>query len=468
MDSMTFAGKRITIMGLGFFGGTIGLARFLVSQGAQVTVTDVKSADDLQDSVAALEGLSVRFVLGGHARADFTDVDMVFASPAVREDSPYLVAARLRGVPIDTEMNLFIRLCRGSIIGVTGSNGKTTTTSLIGAILRAANPRTRVGGNIGRSLLPEVAAIEPGDPVVLELSSFQLAALAAVRRSPHIALFLNLAPNHLDRHGSMEQYLAAKMQIFAYQGPEDVALLNADDPHLQSLAGGLHSQCRFFSCERAMTTGAWLDGERLVVSHAGTTSEVCRLEDITLLGRHNVANVLAAVAAADAWGVPLVEMRAAIRAFAGVEHRLERVRERAAVSFYNDSIATSPTATLAALAAIQQPIWLIAGGYDKGISFQALGEAIVQRVKGVCLIGTTAPQIAQAIEAARPPGRDLPTITFCSDLRDAVRVASDAANPGDVVLLSPACASYDQFRNFVERGRLFKQLVSELPASRKA
>ena len=463
---MTFTGKRITIMGLGFFGGTIGLARYLVSQGAQVTVTDLKSADALQDSVAALQGLPVRFVLGGHAPADFTDVDMVFASPAVREDSPYLVAARSCGVPIDTEMNLFMRLCRGSVIGVTGSNGKTTTTSLLGAILRAAHPCTQVGGNIGRCLLPEVASIEPGDPVVLELSSFQLEDLAAVGRSPHIALLLNLSPNHLDRHGSMEQYLAAKMQIFAYQGPEDVALLNADDPRLQPLIGRLRSQCWFFSCERMVEEGAWLDGDRLLVSHSGRRSEVCRLQDITLLGRHNVANVLAAVAAADAWGVPLAVMRAAIRAFTGVEHRLEHVHDRAGVRFYNDSIATSPTATMAALAAIQQPIWLIAGGYDKGLSFQALGEAIIQRVKGVCLIGTTAQQIARAIEAARRPGRDLPTITFCSDLPEAVRVAAHAATPGDVVLLSPACASYDQFRNFVERGRLFKHLVSALPACR--
>jgi UDP-N-acetylmuramoylalanine--D-glutamate ligase len=464
MDSMTFAGKRITIMGLGFFGGTIGLARYLVSQGAQVTVTDLKSAADLQDSVTALDGLPVRFVLGRHERADFTDVDMVFASPAVREDSPYLVAARARGVPIDAEMNLFMRLCRGCVIGVTGSNGKTTTTSLIGAILRAANPRTQVGGNIGRSLLPEVAAVEPGDPVVLELSSFQLEDLAAVRRSPHIALLLNLSPNHLDRHGSMEAYLAAKMQIFAYQGPEDVAILNADDPRLQPLAGDLRSPCRLFSCAHAVEDGVYLADDHLVVAHSGTVSEVCRLEDIPLLGRHNVANVLAAVAAADAWGVPAAMMREAIRAFPGVEHRLERVRELHGVSFYNDSIATSPTGTLAALAAIQQPIWLIAGGYDKGIPFQALGEAIVQRVKGVFLIGTTAPQIAQAIATAQRPGRDVPTITFCRDLPDAVHAASGAASPGEVVLLSPACASYDQFRNFVERGRFFKRLVSELDA----
>jgi UDP-N-acetylmuramoylalanine--D-glutamate ligase len=467
MDSRTFAGKRITIMGLGFFGGATGLARYLVSQGAQVTVTDVKPAADLQDSVAALHGLPVRFVLGRHERADFTDVDIVFASPAVREDSPYLAAARAHGVPIDTEMNLFMRLCRGSVIGVTGSNGKTTTTSLIGAILRAANPRTQVGGNMGRSLLPEVASIAPGDPVVLELSSFQLEDLAAVGRSPHIGLLLNLSPNHLDRHGSMEAYLAAKLQIFAHQGPEDVAILNADDPRLQPLVGQLRSHVRLFSGAHAVEDGAYLDGDRLMVARAGLASEVCRREDIPLLGRHNVANVLAAVAAADAWEVPATVMRAAVRAFPGVEHRLERVRELHGVSFYNDSIATSPTGTIAALEAIQQPIWLIAGGYDKGIPFHALGEAIVHRVKGVFLIGTTAPQIAHAVAMACPPGRDPTAIRLCRDLRDAVHAAFGAAGPGEVVLLSPACASYDQFRNFVERGRLFKQLVCALAASQK-
>jgi UDP-N-acetylmuramoylalanine--D-glutamate ligase len=466
MDAMTFAGKRITIMGLGFFGGTIGLARYLVARGAQVTVTDLQSAADLRDSVAALAGLPVRFVLGRHERPDFTDVDLVFASPAVRQDSPYLVAARARGVPVDSEMNLFMRLCRGTIIGITGSNGKTTTTSLLGAILRAAHPRTQVGGNIGRSLLPQVAAIEPGDPIVLELSSFQLEALTTLRRSPHIGLLLNVSPNHLDRHGSMEAYLAAKRQIFADQGPEDIAILNADDPQLQPLLSDLRSQPRFFSCEHAVADGSYLAGHRLVVAHAGTVSEVCRVEDILLLGRHNVANVLAAVTAADAWGVPAAVMRQVIRTFPGVEHRLERVRERHGVSFYNDAIATSPTATLAALEAIHQPIWLIAGGYDKGIAFHVLGEAIVQRVNGVFLIGATAQAIAQAVESARRPGSDLPTITFCRDLREAVHAASGAASAGEVVLLSPACASYDQFRNFVERGRLFKQFVSELDATR--
>jgi UDP-N-acetylmuramoylalanine--D-glutamate ligase len=299
---------------------------------------------------------------------------------------------------------------------------------------------------------------------VLELSSFQLEDLAAVGRSPHIGLLLNLSANHLDRHGSMEAYLAAKMQIFAYQTSDDVAILNADDPRLQPLVSQLHGQVRLFSCAHAVEDGAYLEGKRLVAARAGTASEVCRLGDIPLLGRHNVANVLAAVAAADAWGVPGAVMRAAIRAFPGVEHRLECVRELHGVRFYNDSIATTPTATLAALAAIPQPIWLIAGGYDKGIPFQALGEAIVQRVKGVFLIGATAPLIAQAIAIANSAGRHRPAIRRCHDLRDAVYAAYSAASPGEVVLLSPACASYDQFRNFVERGRLFKQLVLALDA----
>jgi UDP-N-acetylmuramoylalanine--D-glutamate ligase len=464
MNTRAFADKRITIMGLGFFGGTIGLAKYLVSQGARVTITDLKGEAELDDSIAALAELPVRLVLGRHEAADFTEVDLVFASPAVREDSPYVAKARASGVPVDTEMNLFMRLCRGTIIGVTGSNGKTTTTSLIGAILRAANPRTRVGGNIGRSLLPEVAAIEAGDPVVLELSSFQLEDLAEVGRSPHIALFLNLSPNHLDRHGSMERYLAAKKQIFAYQEAADIAILNGDDPQVQPLAAELPSQVRFFSLEHPVREGTYLDGERLLMARHGSICEACRVADIPLLGRHNVANVLAAVAATNACGVPLAVIRQAIQTFAGVEHRLERVRELRGVTFYNDSIATSPAATLAALTAIPQPVLLIAGGYDKGLPFQALAEAIVRRVKGVFLIGNTARQIADAIEAVRPPRETKPQLTWCDDLRAAVHQAYGAAAAGDVVLLSPACASYDQFRHFVERGRLFKQFVAELEA----
>lgn len=465
MHDGALAGKRVTIMGLGFFGGTLGLARYLVAQGAKVTITDLKSAEDLADSVKALTGLPVRFVLGRHEEADFTEVDAVFTSPAVPETSPYLVAARARGVPVDTEMNLFMRLCRGTIVGVTGSNGKTTTTSLIGAILRAHNPRTWVGGNIGHSLLPEVDQIAPGDPVVLELSSFQLEDLAEVGRSPHIALLLNLSPNHLDRHGSMERYLAAKAQIFAYQSPTDVAILNADDERVASLAAGLPAQVRFFSLQHRVEDGAYLECERILLTHGGTVQPVCQVRDIPLLGRHNVANVLAAVAAADAWGVPSGVMHQAIRAFSGVEHRLERVRELHGVTFYNDSIATSPAATLAALASISQPILLIAGGYDKGLPFQALAEAIAQRVKALFLIGDTASQIAAAVQAACHADTATPSIAFCANLQQAVLAAYHTAVPGDVVLLSPACASYDQFRNFVERGRLFKQYVAELRGS---
>jgi len=455
----------MTIVGLGFFGGTIGLARYLVSQGAQVTITDLKSEAELHDSVQALAGLPVRLVLGRHEEADFTDVDAVFASPAVREDSPYLARARACGIPIDTEMNLFMRLCGGTIIGITGSQGKTTTTSLIGAILRAANPHTWMGGNIGRSLLPEIDQIAPGDPVVLELSSFQLEDVAEVRRSPRIALLLNLSPNHLDRHGSMARYIAAKCQIFAYQDSADVAILNGDDPQVLALAMHLRSQPRFFSLGHAVSDGAYLEGNRLLIARAGAVCEVCHVADIPLLGRHNVANVLAAVAAADAWGVPPAVMREAIRVFPGVEHRLERVSVLCGVTFYNDSIATSPTATLAALQAIPQPILLIAGGYDKGLPFEALGAAIARRVKGAFLIGKTAPQIARAIEAARLPGTPPPPIALCRGLQEALQEAWSAATSGDVVLLSPACASYDQFPNFVERGRLFKRLVATMAAA---
>jgi UDP-N-acetylmuramoylalanine--D-glutamate ligase len=260
----------------------------------------------------------------------------------------------------------------------------------------------------------------------------------------------------------MERYLAAKKQIFAHQGAADIAILNADDPQVQPIAAELPSQVRFFSLEHPVSEGAYLEGERLLIARCGSVYEACRVTDIPLLGRHNVANVLAAVTAADAWGVPPAVICQAIQTFAGVEHRLERVRELRGVTFYNDSIATSPAATLAALAAIPHPILLIAGGYDKGLPFEALAAAIVRRVKGVFLIGNTARQIADAIAAARPPGAATPRPSMCGDLREAVRRAYGAAAAGDVVLLSPACASYDQFRHFVERGRVFKQCVAEL------
>jgi UDP-N-acetylmuramoylalanine--D-glutamate ligase len=462
MNNSMFTGKRVTIMGLGFFGGSIGLAKYLASQGARITITDLKGADHLAASVEALAGLPIRFVLGRHETTDFTAADVVFVSPAVPKDSRYVAAARSSGVPIDTEMNLFVRLCPGTIVGVTGSNGKTTTTSLIGALFQAHNPRTRVGGNIGRSLLPELAQIAANDPIVLELSSFQLEDLAEVKRSPHIALLLNLAPNHLDRHGSMEGYLAAKTQIFAYQTPTDVAILNADDAQVAALATSLAGRVQSFSLRGPVEYGSYLDGERLCLVHGGMAQEVCRVQDLRLLGRHNVANVLAALAAADAWGVPPVLMGQAIRGFSGVEHRLERVRELRGVTFYNDSIATSPAATLAALTAIEQPIMLIAGGYDKGLPFEALAEAVVQRVKALFLIGNTAAAMAHAVRTAPRLATSAPTVTVCGDLRHAVHAAYGAAAPGDVVLLSPACASYDQFLNFVERGHLFKRYVAAL------
>ena len=340
----------------------------------------------------------------------------------MREDSPYLIVARARGVPIDTEMNLFMRLCRGTVIGVTGSNGKTTTTSLIGRSCGRRTHARRWGGiSVARSSL----RWEPSSRATLWCWSYPV---FSSRTSPRSDVA------HISASSSTSLPItsigtAPWRPIWRRRGKflpiKDLRMSPSSMPMIRGCgrssaaaqSGALVQRCA------AVEDGAYIEGDRVVVAHSGMASEVCRPGDIPLLGRHNVANVLAAVAAADAWGVPAAAMRAAIRAFPGVEHRLERVRELHGVSFYNDSIATSPTGTLAALAAIQQPIWLIAGGYDKGLPFEALGEAIVQRVKGVFLIGTTAPKIAQAITQARPPGRDLPAIHLCADLREAVLAA---------------------------------------------
>ncbi|RMF84081.1 MAG: UDP-N-acetylmuramoyl-L-alanine--D-glutamate ligase [Nitrospinota bacterium] len=456
--------KRVTIMGLGSFGGSIGLAKFLCQAGAHVTITDLKPAEVLQDSIRQLSGYPVTFVLGEHREEDFSSPDYLFISPAIPEDSPYLALARAAGVPIDTEMNLFFRLCPGTIVGITGSHGKTTTTSLTGALVKHVYPRTWVGGNIGRSLLLDLDKIRQDDLVILELSSFQLEDLQAMEQSPPIAALLNIFPNHLDRHRSMENYIEAKMGIFRYQRPEDRAIINADNPILRTLTSRIPGRQIYFSVEKPLDRGVYVEGNWLVSTLGKQKERVCTLEDIPLLGRHNIANVAAAIAIAQTCGVAEATMRPIIQNFTPVPHRLELVAVREGVRFYNDSIATTPQATLAALEAFSEPILLIAGGYDKGIPFDRLGRVIARRVKEAFLIGKSASHIARAIEEGKKEvgGESTAEITFCPDLPAAVQQAWKKAKPGDIVLLSPACASYDQFQNFMERGDLFKRIVQQL------
>ena len=452
-------GRRVTVMGLGSFGGGTGLARYLAEQGASVTVTDLKDASALQEAMAALRGLPIRFVLGEHREEDFADTDRVFVNPAVPLTSPYLELARSSGIPLDSELNLFVRQCAGRIVGVTGSVGKTTTTSLLGGILKSHDPRTLVGGNIGGSLLPRLPDIEPDTPVVLEISSFQLEHLDWLGYSPPVAVVLNLAPNHLDRHGTMAAYQAAKEVILTHQTPDDVAVLNWDDPVVREMAGRGPGRPLYYSVHENLESGVCRDGSALVLASAGERRVLCHESDLRLRGLHNFGNAAAAAAAAFTLGIPQAAIASGLNAFAGLPHRLEWVADKGGVAYYNDSKATTPFSTQCALQAFEQPVLLLAGGYDKGTPFEDLAQVMQSRVRIAFLYGNTAPKLAAALRGVpAPPGViQLPT------LDDALNRAADVARPGEVVLLSPACASYDQFPHYEARGNLFRKLVEELP-----
>jgi len=451
-------GRRVTVMGLGLFGGGAGVARFLVRRGARVTVTDLKPERDLRESVDALRGLPVELRLGGHDEGDFRGADLVIVNPAVPDTAPLLGLARA----LETEMNLFLKLCPArTVVGITGSNGKTTTTALTGEVLRRGPARTWVGGNIGASLLESVEEIRPEDAVVLELSSFQLERMGVLRRSPTVGVALNLSPNHLDRHGTLAAYAEAKRQVVAHQGPGDAKVLNADDPVVGGWGGAAPSADWYFSLKEPPSRGAFARGDRIEFSAGGArfSLDVSRRR---IPGWFNLQDMAAAAAAAwvatggrwEGWRAACEEV---FNAFPGVEHRLEFVAEKGGVRYYNDSKATDPEATMAALEALTGPFVLILGGFDKRTPFDGLARAVAAGpVRACALLGQTAP----AIEAALRAQSRVPEIVRVPSLEEAVRVR---ARPGETMLLSPACASWDMFRNFEERGRAFKELVSSLP-----
>jgi len=430
------------------------LVRFLVEAGATVTANDRATADRLAGTLAAMEDLPVRWELGGHPREVFVEADVIFVSPGVPLQLPPLVDARQRGVAISSETQLFFELCPGQIVGITGSAGKTTTTALTGAILREAGLPVYVGGNIGVPLLDRLADIGPGDRVVLEMSSFQLEALPY---SPPIAAILNLTPNHLDRHGDMDSYVAAKINIVRYQRPGDWAILNADDPITSTIEP--RGDSLWFSLQRPVE-GSYLEDDRVLLCRGGSVEKVCGVADVLLRGRHNLANVVAAVALASAAGAPTDAMRAAIRGFHGVPHRLEIVDEVDGVVYCNDSIATAPERAIASMQSFHEPIVLIAGGRNKKLPMDAWAEVIRRRARALVLMGESTQEIEQAVLAAGGP--DLPRIVRVSSMEEAVEVARTVAVPGDVVLLAPGCTSFDMFRDFEERGERFRQCVRQL------
>ncbi|MCS6910354.1 MAG: UDP-N-acetylmuramoyl-L-alanine--D-glutamate ligase [Anaerolineales bacterium] len=470
---MIYSGKRVVILGLGRQG--VALSRYLAEQGARVTVSDVQPAEKLSAPLSALADLTIEYVLGGHPESLLEDCDLLCLSGGVDAAIPLAQQARARGIPLSNDSQIFLEVCPTThTVGITGSAGKTTTTTLVGRMLslaprlflpRGAGKQVWVGGNIGNPLIADVARMAPDDLVVMELSSFQLEIMT---RSTQVAAILNITPNHLDRHGTMEAYIAAKSNLLRYQPHDGVAVLGWDNAVTRSLTVQA-GRTAYFSAEAEIAgfDGAFLRGETLVWRWGGNEHAVCTLRDIRLRGRHNVLNVLAAIAIsgaalalAGAEASTLPEgMRAVINNFTGVEHRLELVHERDGVRWYNDSIASAPERVIAALNAFEEPAVLLLGGRDKKLPWDELARLVKARVRHSVLFGEAGPLIDRALAAAGVPAAQR---TLTGSLRDAVAIAAAQARPGDVVLLSPGCTSFDEFRDFAERGEKFREWVRAL------
>ena len=473
LDPNRLAGKRITIMGLGLFGGGVGAARFFAQRQAQVIVTDLAEPETLEESLQKLADLpNITFHLGQHLQEDFTTADAVVVNPAVPLDSPFLNLARRANVPLTAEMNIFCKLCPAKIVGVTGSNGKSTTTAMIASILSAAadsaqGPFRRVflGGNIGQSLLPQLESITAEDIVVLEMSSFQLEALAAEQISPHIAVWTNFSPNHLDRHKTLEAYQRAKQNIYRFQGSHDLLIYNADDPGSDFLPNDpkLLSRKMSFSLETTSANSYLADGWLNVrYLKSSQTAKILKAQDMPVPGEHNVANALAAACVAVDFHLDPELIAQGLKSLKPLPHRLEFVATVAGVSYYDDSIATTPESAMVGLNSFSEPPIIILGGKDKGADLDELLTACIDRAYGVICLGQLRQKLFERLLYLRG-SRQQPHLLEVDTLEEAVEAAAALANSGQAVLLSPACASYDMFANFDHRGRIFAQTVRALP-----
>ena len=448
--SIELRNKRVLVVGLARTG--MATALFCAARGARVTATDTRTESELDAAVAELRKAGVGLELAGHRQALIQGADLIIPSPGVSADAPLLQSARSKGVTIWSEIELASRFLKGRLIGITGSNGKTTTTSLIEHILRKAGFSTILAGNIGTPLISCVEKTSDKTITIAELSSFQLELVEKFR--PNISVFLNLTPDHLDRHHSLESYAAAKARIFENQTEADSAVLNADDPGTTPYAPA-KPQLFWFSRKQRVAQGAFVRGNDILFRFEGTEEKVLKLADIPLAGSHNVENVLAAVAATRLAGAQPAAVAKGVRSFAGVEHRLEFVAEIGGVRFYNDSKATNVDATLKALDAFPGRILIILGGKDKGSDYTVLQPRLREKAVLALLIGAAASKIEKQIAGSV-------AIEQAGTIERAVETAANAARPGDVVLLAPACASFDQFQNYEHRGRVFKELVRQL------
>jgi UDP-N-acetylmuramoylalanine--D-glutamate ligase len=450
---MELKNKRVLVVGLGKSG--LSAAMFLRAQGARVTVSDTRSAVALEKEIPALLEAGIMVESGGHGLLTFRRQDLIVVSPGVPMDTPEVKQVVAFGLPVIGELELASRYLQGRVVAITGSNGKTTTTTLVGKIFEDAGGPTQVGGNIGLPVIDLVAESTPETVNVLEVSSFQLETVEEFH--PWIAVILNITPDHLDRHGSFEAYAAAKERIFERQTAADFLVLNGDDRVTQVCASRTKSEVYWFSGTKAVRRGAFVrDGVVVwVAKEGGVTEPVMPVSEIHLKGAHNVENVLAAVCAARLAGIPAEKVRASVASFSAVEHRLEFVRKWNEVEYYNDSKATNVDASMKAVASFPGAIHLILGGKDKDSDYGVMTGLLKERVKIVYTVGSAAEKIEHQLHG-------VVKMVSAQTIEKAVAAAAKAAAPGDVVLLSPACSSFDQFENYEHRGRVFRQTVMEL------
>lgn len=445
---MDLQNKRALVVGLGKSG--VASALFLKAQGAAVTVSDARPKEQLGKEIPMLLDHGIAVETGGHGERTFRGQDLIVVSPGVPSDAPPLMQARTLGEPVIGEIELAAQFLPGRIVAITGSNGKTTTTTLTGEIITASGFPAVVGGNIGTPAISLVERVKPETFVVLEVSSFQLETIQTFH--PKVAIILNITPDHLDRHHTLAAYIAAKARIFENQKANDFAVLNADDPTCVELASSVRSQVFWFSRKKEVVQGAYVAEGRILFRDLSGNREIMPLSEISLKGAHNVENVLAAVCAAALLSCPNGKIREAIRDFKAVEHRLEYAGTVRGVEYYNDSKATNVDATMKAIESFPGNIHLILGGKDKGSDYSAMNNLLKKRVKCVYTIGAAAEKIESQIKGAAP-------ISYAGTLDVAVRQAAENAQAGDVVVLAPACASFDQFQNYEHRGKVFKDLV---------
>lgn len=448
---MDLKDKKVLVVGLARTGAAA--VRFLNRHGARLKVSEAKSARELEAAGSELADLPIEWEYGGHTLSFFGDADLIVVSPGVPMNIEALAKARARGIPVISEVELAFRFLRRPLIGITGTNGKTTTTTLIGQMLKASGKSAFVGGNIGNPLIGFAGGPQEEEWVVAEISSFQLEGIVDFR--PHISVLLNITEDHLDRYANFQEYIQAKGKIFQNQGKEDYALLNADDSATFQFAHRIKPQVHLFSRERAVPTGCFLKKGAIFFQGGDGNKERFELRRLKIRGAHNLENLMAAIAVGKICGCLADSIQKVIEEFPGLEHRLEWVRDLDGVSYFNDSKGTNVGALVKSLLSFKEPILLIAGGKDKGGDYRPLQELIADRVKGMALIGETRKRMFEALGG-------LTETVKLDTLKEAVHWTSSRASPGDVVLLSPACSSFDMFENYQERGKSFKSIVQDL------